>query len=199
MRQIKRIFVHCTAGSQKTTLKQLENEFKAKGWNAPGYHYVVFPDGKVEQMLDESKISNGVKGYNSTSINVAYVGGVDSKLKPIDNRTEAQKDALITLLSGLRERYPDAHIMGHRDIWGKDPKKWQKWCPCFDAEAEYAEIGKVVPVQDPVLMLEPIAQVDTSKVVMVEKPVEEDANPVKDNKKSFFSIIVNLFSKLIRK
>ena len=199
MRQIKRIFVHCTAGSQKTTLKQLENEFKAKGWNAPGYHYVVFPDGKVEQMLDESKISNGVKGYNSTSINVAYVGGVDSKLKPIDNRTEAQKDALITLLSGLRERYPDAHIMGHRDIWGKDPKKWQKWCPCFDAEAEYAEIGKVVPVQDPVLMLEPIAQVDTSKVVMVEKPVEEATNPVKDNKKSFFSIIVNLFSKLIRK
>ena len=143
MRKIERIFVHCTAGSQKTTLKQLENEFKAKGWKSPGYHYVVFPDGKVEQMLDESKVSNGVKGYNSTSINVAYVGGVDSKLKPIDNRTEAQKDALITLLSGLRERYPDAHIMGHRDVWGKDPKKWQKWCPCFDAEAEYAEIGKV--------------------------------------------------------
>ena len=146
MRKIERIFVHCTAGSQKTTLKQLENEFKAKGWKSPGYHYVVFPDGKVEQMLDESKVSNGVKGYNSTSINVAYVGGVDSKLKPIDNRTEAQKDALITLLSGLRERYPDAHIMGHRDVWGKDPKKWQKWCPCFDAEAEYAEIGKVKEV-----------------------------------------------------
>ena len=150
-------------------------------------------------MLDESKISNGVKGYNSTSINVAYVGGVDSKLKPVDNRTEAQKEALITLLSGLKKRYPNAHIMGHRDIWGKDPKKWQKWCPCFDAEAEYAEIGKVVPVQDPVLMLEPVAQVDTSKVVMVEKPVEEVVEPAKDNKKSFFSMIVNLFSKLIRK
>lgn len=91
MRQIKRIFVHCTAGSQKTTLKQLENEFKAKGWKSPGYHYVVFPDGKIEQMLDESKVSNGVRGYNSTSINVSYVGGVDSKLKPVDNRTEAQK------------------------------------------------------------------------------------------------------------
>lgn len=191
MREIKRIFVHCTAGSQKTTLKQLENEFKAKGWKSPGYHYVVFPDGKVEQMLDESKVSNGVKGYNSTSINVAYVGGVDSKLKPVDNRTEAQKGALITLLSGLKKRYPNAHIMGHRDIWGKDPKKWQKWCPCFDvsseyaflenaglsetskAEAEYAEIGKVVPVQNPTLLLEPIAQVDTSEVIPVEEPVEE--------------------------
>ena len=199
MRKIERIFVHCTAGSQKTTLKQLENEFKAKGWKSPGYHYVVFPDGKIEQMLDESKVSNGVRGFNSTSINVSYVGGVDSKLKPIDNRTEAQRASLIKILTVLKSRYPEAKIMGHRDVWGKDPKKWQKWCPCFDAEAEYAEIGKVVPLQDPVLMLEPIAQVDTSKVVMVEKPVEEAANPVKDNKKSFFSMIVNLFSKLIRK
>lgn len=149
MREIKRIFVHCTAGSQKTTLKQLENEFKAKGWKSPGYHYVVFPDGKVEQMLDESKVSNGVKGYNSTSINVAYVGGVDSKLKPIDNRTEAQKISLIQILKHLKSRYPDAKIMGHRDVWGKDPKKWQKWCPCFDAEEEYKEIGvlKETPVE----------------------------------------------------
>ena len=143
MRKIERIFVHCTAGSQKTTLKQLENEFKAKGWKSPGYHYVVFPDGKIEQMLDESKVSNGVRGFNSTSINVSYVGGVDSKLKPIDNRTEAQKASLIKILTELKSRYPEAKIMGHRDVWGKDPKKWQKWCPCFDAEAEYAEIGKV--------------------------------------------------------
>lgn len=102
MRQIKRIFVHCTAGSQRTTLKQLENEFKAKGWKSPGYHYVVFPDGKVEQMLDESKVSNGVRGYNSTSINVSYVGGVDSKLKPIDNRTEAQKQASLRSSQSLK-------------------------------------------------------------------------------------------------
>ena len=205
MRQIKRIFVHCTAGSQKTTLKQLENEFKAKGWKSPGYHYVVFPDGKVEQMLDEAKVSNGVRGYNSTSINVAYVGGVDSKLKPIDNRTEAQKDALITLLSGLRERYPDAHIMGHRDIWGKDPKKWQKWCPCFDAEEEYKEIG--VLKETPVEVQKAVDDLFFDKKVsggnglldQVEEPVQEVVEPVKNNKKSFFSMIVNLFSKLIRK
>lgn len=141
MRGIKRIFVHCTAGSQKTTLKQLEQEFKNKGWKNPGYHYVVFPDGKIEQMLDESLVSNGVQGYNSTSINVAYVGGVDSKLKPIDNRTDAQKESLKSLLTDLKTSYPDAHIMGHRDIWGKDEKDWLKWCPCFDAEAEYASLG----------------------------------------------------------
>lgn len=31
--------------------------------------------------------------------------------------------------------------MGHRDIWGKDSKKWKKQCPCFDAEKEYSSIN----------------------------------------------------------
>lgn len=170
MRDIKRIFVHCTAGSQKTTLKQLEQEFKNKGWTNPGYHYVVFPDGKIEQMLDENKVSNGVQGYNSTSINVAYVGGVDSKLKPIDNRTDAQKESLITLLTILKEKYPNAHIMGHRDIWGKDEKKWLKWCPCFDAEEEYKDVGVVKEHADITvrLMQEEIPDLEESSETLID-------------------------------
>jgi N-acetylmuramoyl-L-alanine amidase len=143
MRDIRRIFIHCTAGSQKQTKNDLLREFKAKGWSAPGYHYVVFPDGRVDSLLAEEKVSNGVQGFNSTAINVAYVGGIDSKGKPEDNRTEAQKSALINLLKELKKRYPNAHIMGHRDIWGKDKSKWKKMCPCFDAEAEYADLDNV--------------------------------------------------------
>ncbi len=138
MREVKRIFIHCTAGNQKQTCQDLLKEFRNKGWKNPGYHYVVFPNGKVEQLLDESLVSNGVQGYNSTSINVAYVGGIDNKGRAVDNRTDEQKEALITLLTQLKKKYPNAHIMGHRDIWGKDSRKWKKMCPCFDAEAEYA-------------------------------------------------------------
>lgn len=138
MRDIQRIFIHCTAGSQKQTLKDLLNEFKQKGWKNPGYHYAIFPDGSIENLLSEDQVSNGVQGYNSTSINIAYVGGIDSKGRATDNRTEAQKLALIELLTRLKNKYPNAHIMGHRDIWGKNPAKWKKQCPCFDAEKEYA-------------------------------------------------------------
>ena len=143
MRDIRRIFVHCTAGSQKQTKNDLLREFKAKGWKAPGYHYVVFPDGKVEQLLAEDKISNGVQGYNSTAINVAYVGGIDNKGAAVDNRTNSQKDALSKLLQNLKLKYPNAHILGHRDIWGKNPVKWKKQCPCFDAEKEYAYLDDI--------------------------------------------------------
>lgn len=170
MRQIKRIFVHCTAGNQKQTKDDLLREFKARGWSNPGYHYVVFPDGKVVTLLDPSKVSNGVQGYNSTAINVAYVGGVDSKLKPVDNRTQAQKDRLYDLLFYLKQQYPNAHIMGHRDIWGKNPRNWKKQCPCFDAEAEYAELDKVAlqkrveePIKVPNSPLKPKSILDKIK------------------------------------
>ena len=43
--------------------------------------------------------------------------------------------------------------MGHRDIWGKNPSNWKKQCPCFDAEAEYANIGKKEEPADIVMPL----------------------------------------------
>ena len=136
--------MHCTASNQKITKQQLLNEFKDRGWKNPGYHYVIFPDGKLEQLLSEDKVSNGVQGYNSTSINIAYVGGIDSKGNPIDNRTQAQKDKLFDLLILLKQQYPNAHIMGHRDIWGKNKNCWKKYCPCFDAEEEYSNLETLI-------------------------------------------------------
>ena len=147
MRGIKRIFVHCTAGSQRQTVADLQAEFKHKGWKNPGYHYVIQADGTVKQLLGEQFVSNGVKGYNSTSVNVAYMGGIDADGKAVDNRTDAQKASLLTLLKELKERYPKAEIMGHRDISPDtngngivDPWERIKECPCFDAKEEYKEL-----------------------------------------------------------
>lgn len=144
MRKIERIFVHCTASSQHTTVSGILAEFRMKGWHYPGYHYLVSPDGTVTQLLDEKLVSNGVQGFNATSINIAYIGGIEKvnrKIVPVDNRTPEQKAALLELLKTLRARYPDARIMGHRSIWGEDtPGKWKKSCPCFNAIEEYKDI-----------------------------------------------------------
>ena len=114
MRKINRIFVHCTASYQETTTeKTLKAEFKNKGWKYPGYHYVIKTDGNIIVMLDENFTANGVRGYNEHSIHVAWIGGIDATHpKGIDNRTDAQKLALIDLLVKLKERYPDAEILG---------------------------------------------------------------------------------------
>lgn len=147
MREIKYIAVHCTASSQQTTIKELQQEFRRKGWKNPGYHYVVAADGAIRQLLDEEKVSNGVKGFNSVSVNVAYIGGIDTAGKPIDNRTDEQKASLRSLLKLLHKKYPTAVIQGHRDFspdLNHDGRitsnEYIKACPCFDAKKEYANI-----------------------------------------------------------
>lgn len=147
MRNIKYIAVHCTASSQHATIKELLLEFKRKGWSKPGYHYIVDVSGKVFNTLSEDEVSNGVKGFNSNLINVAYIGGIDTKGKPVDNRTEEQKKSLLLLLKALKKRYPNAIIQGHRDFSPDtnkngivDPWERIKACPCFDAKVEYKNL-----------------------------------------------------------
>lgn len=148
MRDIKYIAVHCTAGSQRTTtVSGLKRGWRELGWRNPGYHYVVMPSGHIEQLLDEDKISNGVKGYNAVSVNVAYVGGVDACGNPVDNRTEEQKAALVFLIEQLKARYPLAVVQGHRDFSPDlngdgeiSEDEFIKHCPCFDAKDEYKNL-----------------------------------------------------------
>ena len=147
MRTIKYIAVHCTAGSSKATVRDLELEFKRKGWKNPGYHYVVTADGKIHQMLGTEAVSNGVKGYNSVTVNVAYTGGIDTKGKAVDNRTDSQKESLRKLLKLLKGKFPDAVIQGHRDFSPDkngngvvDPWERIKECPSFNAKTEYKDL-----------------------------------------------------------
>lgn len=148
MRKIERIFIHCTASSQMSSVNDILNEFKRKGWRNYGYHYLVDPKGGIHQILDEEKVSNGVKGYNATSINVAYIGGIDERGKAVDNRTDRQKHSLEMVVKMLKSRYPKAKVMGHRDISPDknkngtvDPWERIKECPCFDAITEYEGIS----------------------------------------------------------
>lgn len=151
MRRIERIFVHCTASHQgRTTKESLMREFREKGWRNPGYHYVVKEDGNVISMLSEGLVANGVKGYNTTAIHVAWIGGIDDRGKAVDNRTEEQRIALLDLLVKLKQRYPVAMVMGHRDISPDlnhngivDPWERIKECPCFDAMVEYMDINRL--------------------------------------------------------
>ena len=151
MRTINRIFVHCTASSLNASVQSILAEFRRKGWRYPGYHYLIDKEGKTTQILHEDYVSNGVKGYNSTSINIAWIGGID-KQHPngIDNRTDAQKAELRRVLTELHKKYPNAKIMGHRDISpdknhnGKiDPSEFIKLCPCFSAMTEYKDIQEM--------------------------------------------------------
>ena len=136
MRNIAYLAVHCTATQQTATVESIKRYWKEeKKWRNPGYHYIVLPDGSVDQLLPINEVSNGVAGYNSVTINICYIGGITKQGKSVDNRTDAQKETILRLLKDLKERFPGAVIQGHRDFPGV-----KKDCPCFNAKIEYSKL-----------------------------------------------------------
>ena len=129
-RDIKHIVIHCSGSSETQTVKGLIDYWKnEKGWEKPGYHYAVERDGDVIKMLDESQMANGAKGYNQSSIHIGWIGGL-VKGNQVDNRTKLQEAALFNKVVELSVKYPNAEIVGHRDL-----PLVAKSCPLFDVKS----------------------------------------------------------------
>ena len=136
MRTIKYLVVHCTATPHVTSVDAIRRYWREHlKWKSPGYHKVIKANGEVVTLAPDEQVCNGVAGFNSVSLHVSYIGGVDSTGKGVDNRTQGQKDALSQVLHEWRAKYPTAKIQGHRDF-----PKVAKACPCFNAIPEYAHI-----------------------------------------------------------
>ena len=107
---------------------------KGNGWSDIGYHYLIYLDGAVVHGRAESEVGAHVKNYNAHSIGISYVGGKEKgTMRSKDTRTYAQKKSMRQLLESLKERYPNAKIVGHCDLANRK-------CPCFDAKKEYRDL-----------------------------------------------------------
>lgn len=136
MRTITLIIVHCSANRAGSALRMadIDSYHRSLGWIGCGYHYVIPTDGTIEPGRPDEMVGAHCKNHNRHSIGVCYIGGLSKDGKPADTRTDAQRIALRNLLERLHRRYPDALIVGHRDL---DP---QKVCPCFDVANEYHDL-----------------------------------------------------------
>ena len=136
LKQVSLLIVHCSA-------TRCDRPFSVESLIATGearfgqvsYHYYVRRNGDVVPLLPESVQGVRARHYNYCSLGICYEGGLDEKGRAVDTRTPAQKASLYQLLKNLREDYPDARIMGHREL-----PHVAKACPCFDASNEYKEL-----------------------------------------------------------
>lgn len=134
MRKINKIVVHCTATQQSIDIQSIINYWKnTVKWKNNGYHYIIEANGNTVQLTDLEHVANGASGYNQNSIHIAYIGGIDYKRIPIDNRTSEQKISLKILIMKLVSKFPEAEILGHYQL-----PNVKKACPCFDAAKEYS-------------------------------------------------------------
>lgn len=125
------IVVHCSATPEHMDVgvKEIRQWHRQRGFVDIGYHYVIRRDGTVETGRPEDTVGAHVEGYNTASIGVCLVGGVDAKGKAANNFTVAQFTALLEILTRLQEKYNNPKIQGHRDFPGV-----RKDCPSFDVK-----------------------------------------------------------------
>ena len=127
-RRIELIVIHCSAtrATQRYTVDDCRRDHRARGFADIGYHYYITRDGVVHAGRRLYTVGAHATGYNAHSIGICYEGGLNERGLPADTRTLEQKDILQKLLKRLEEDYPDALVVGHREL---NPNKA---CPCFE-------------------------------------------------------------------
>lgn len=126
------IAIHCSATKPGQDIGAAEIRrwhVEDNGWSDIGYHQVIRRNGAIELGRPLTESGAHVRGFNSRSVGVCLVGGVDAAGNPDDNFTDAQMDALSITLDYWALIYPDAVIQGHRDFPGVD-----KACPSFSVK-----------------------------------------------------------------
>lgn len=149
-RKITEIIVHCSATPEGKdyTVDDIRRWHKQRGYSDVGYHYIVYRNGQLVQGRDINVIGAHAAGHNAHSVGICYIGGMSAdNSRPEDTRTLRQKARLLSLLVDLRKLYPNARIIGHRDLSEDkngdgiiESSEWMKACPSFDAKSEYHRI-----------------------------------------------------------
>jgi N-acetylmuramoyl-L-alanine amidase len=126
------IIVHCSATSPSMDIGKEEItdwHVNGNGWLNLGYHYVIRRCGIIEVGRPLDVVGSHVYGYNSRSVSVCLVGGVEEdKVTPSDNFEQKQYKNLLLTLGFLHQIYPTAQICTHNSL---DPSKA---CPSFSQE-----------------------------------------------------------------
>ena len=141
MRDINLAVIHCTATTEGKdyNVDTIRKWHKSRGFSDIGYHFLIHIDGTIERGRPWDLPGAHAKGYNSDSIGIAYVGGVDFHGNARDTRTLAQVHALRGIIGALRAMFPMIKVVGHRDLSvdlngdGVITKgEWMKECPSFN-------------------------------------------------------------------
>lgn len=150
MRKITLLAVHCTAtlAGKPFDVAAIRAMHLARGWSDIGYHKLIGIGGEVWDGRPEHIAGAHIKGHNSESLAVCYVGGISADGHPADTRTPDQCQAMEHVLRRWRAQFPAAAIRGHRDMSpdrnhdGRITRdEWLKDCPCFDVRAWCCSVG----------------------------------------------------------
>ena len=103
-----------------------------RGWRSGGYNSVIEQDGSFVPLLSELAKGAHAGALNSVAYGVCIIG--DGRAAGFFN--EAQQITLKRLIRDLLTRYPQAEVVGHRDI--AEAAGTPTVCPAYDFGAWWA-------------------------------------------------------------
>lgn len=109
-------------------VKEIDEWHKQRGWSGIGYHWVIRRNGVIEDGRPINKVGAHVKGYNTGSLAICLVGGVDIEMNPVPNFTDKQWHTLELMVRGIKAQIPYITIHGHNEF------DHRKSCPSFSVE-----------------------------------------------------------------
>ncbi len=149
-RQTQYIVVHCSATKPDSDIgfDEIDDWHRARGWAGCGYHAIIRRSGLIEFGRHFDVPGAHVQGQNYRSVGICLVGGLNSSGEPDAGSFESvQFASLIELLDMLERAYPEAMVLGHRDLSPDlngdgviEEWEWQKDCPCFDVRDWYTRM-----------------------------------------------------------
>ena len=131
------LVVHCSATKADSSYswKTIDQMHRQKGWLGIGYHFVIKTDGTIQNGRDIDDVGAHAVGFNERSLGICLIGGLYGK----PDFTAKQFDSLRRLLDWLLSKYPEAEVLGHRDL-----PDVHKECPCFNVKDWYQPPAKYV-------------------------------------------------------
>jgi N-acetyl-anhydromuramyl-L-alanine amidase AmpD len=135
MRTIKKVIVHCTDSDDSLDIgrKEIDEWHRARGFLSEsgisiGYHFVIRRNGMIEVGRPINEVGAHVKGHNSDSIGIVWVG----RKAP----SQKQMKELFRLIKSCMVQYkiPIDQVYGHYEF---DPNKT---CPNLDMVKVRAEV-----------------------------------------------------------
>tara|TARA_R110000744_G_scaffold168571_1_gene286296 strand:+ start:25503 stop:26009 length:507 start_codon:yes stop_codon:yes gene_type:complete len=151
MANYKYLVIHCSATKEGVNIKPEQiidwhTGINGRGWSRPGYSDLITLDGSLHNLhfakgtnpyddyIEKSERSWGVRGINSYSKHVCYIGGLNSKGNPNNTMTIEQKNTLDIYVKHELLRHPDLLIAGHNQFSNKA-------CPSFFVPDFCRDIG----------------------------------------------------------
>lgn len=137
-RQINLIAIHHSASPRSTTTEQIRKwHMDPKRPGGPfediGYHWVIEDDGRWVRGRDMYEYGAHARGHNRNSIGICVTG---DNTKKAHAWSEKQHLSLQDLLRSAKLWFPNAEILGHRDLEGQKTE-----CPGIDIRTWLAERG----------------------------------------------------------